>query len=47
MVSAVNPHGFITTENTAETASGFGGRMIKSSILDKVRNLKDIKVDFQ
>lgn len=38
---------FIKTETTAGTASSFGEQMIKSSILDKMRNLQDTKVDFQ
>lgn len=32
---------FINTENTAGPASSFGG--IKSSILDNMRNIQDIK----
>lgn len=34
------------TETIVETASGFWGGIIKNSILDKVRSLKDINVDF-
>lgn len=34
---------FIKTETIVGTASSFGGGIIKSSILDKVRNLHDIK----
>lgn len=55
LVSAVNPPWIqkenctlvTKTETIVETASGFGGGIIKNSILDKVRSLKDIKVDFQ